>query len=223
MGNTIVAAAKPLIDYLLGFRYRLESGENMDSHTVRGDIIYRLGEMESSLRTNPSLHSKIEPIKYIMTGFADEVVLSSNWDRAKEWHDRLLEMELFKTSVVGERFFTLLEDEGYRDPDMAELFYTCIVLGFRGRYRNQQEKINTVKQRLYALLPNRLPDDERRLTPGAENVMGGKQKNLPKMFGLSALVIVLIVSLFLYLVASQWMWSDIAEVINDVRKSLLSR
>ena len=48
MGNTIVAAAKPLIDYLLGFRYRLESGESMDSHTLRGDIIYRLGEMESS-------------------------------------------------------------------------------------------------------------------------------------------------------------------------------
>ena len=222
MGNLVVAAARPVIDYLLGFRYRLESGENIDSHTLRGDIIHCLGEMESSLRTNPAMHTKIEPIKYIMTGFADEVILSSDWDRAKEWYDRLLEMELFKTSVVGERFYTLLEDEGYRDADMAELFYTCLVLGFRGRYRNQQEKINTIKQRLYALLPNRLPDDERRLTPGAENVIGGKQKHLPRMFGLSAIAIVLLVALVLYFVASQWMWNDIAEVINEVSKSLLS-
>ena len=222
MGNLVVNAARPVINYLLGFRYRLESGENIDTHTLRGDIIHSLEEMESSLRTNPTMHNRIEPIKYIMTGFADEVILSSNWDRAKEWHDRLLEMELFKTSIVGERFFTLVEDEGYRDADMAELFYTCLVLGFIGSYRDQQGKINTINQRLYALLANRLPDDERRLTPGAENVIGGKQKHLPRMFCLSALAIVLVVSLVLYFVASQWMWNDIAEVINEVSKSLLS-
>ncbi|MFH1216389.1 MAG: DotU family type IV/VI secretion system protein [Pseudomonadota bacterium] len=221
MENRIMNAARPVIDYLLGFRYRLEAGEQIDTHSLRADIVTRLSGMEASLQTVAALQPKLQTIKYIMTGFADEVVLSSQWNRAKEWHERLLEMEFFRTSVVGERFYDLLENEGYRDPELAELFYTIMVLGFRGRYRNQPEKVTGLKQRVYALLPNRLPDDERRLTPGAEHVIAGDTRYLPKLFGLSAIIAVLVVSFLVYFITSQWMWSDIAAVINDVSRSLI--
>ncbi|MFZ5758292.1 MAG: DotU family type IV/VI secretion system protein [Thermodesulfobacteriota bacterium] len=221
MENRIMAAARPVIDYLLGFRYRLEAGEQIDSHSLRADIVKRLGAMEATLQTVAALQPSLQTIKYIMTGFADEVILSSAWSRAKEWHDRLLEMEFFRTSVVGERFYDLLESEGYRDPELAELFYTLLVLGFRGRYRNQPEKITSLKLRVYPLLANRLPDDERRLTPGAEHVIAGDTRRLPKLFGLSAILAVLVVSFLLYFTTSQWMWNDIAGVINEVSRSLI--
>ncbi len=220
MENKVITAARPVIDYLLGFRYRLETGDNIDTHVLRGDIVNGLMKMESILQSIPSMQPKIQTIKYIMTGFADEVILSSKWPHAKEWHDRLLEMEFFKTSIVGERFFDLLENEGYRDPELAELFYTVLSLGFRGKFRNKEEKIATIKQRAYAVLMDRLPDDERRLTPGAEHVIAGEKKYLPKMFGLSAVAAVLLVSFVVYFVTSQWMWSDIAEVINEVSRSI---
>ncbi|OKY76357.1 MAG: hypothetical protein BM485_03720 [Desulfobulbaceae bacterium DB1] len=221
MDNRIMNAARPVIDYLLGFRYRLEAGEQVDSHSLRADIVTRLAGMEASLQTVAALQPKLPTIKYIMTGFADEVILSSAWNRAKEWHERLLEMEFFRTSVVGERFYDLLENEGYRDPELAELFYTILALGFRGRYRNQPEKVTGLKLRTYALLPNRLPDDERRLTPGAEHVIAGDTRYLPKLFGLSAIIAVLLVSFLIYFITSQWMWNDIAGVINDVSRSLI--
>ncbi len=220
MKNKILLAAKPAIDHLLGFRYRLESGEEINSNTLRGEIISSLAKMESAVQSNPSMQPKLQTIKYIMTGFADEVCLSSNWNQAKEWHDRLLEMEFFKTSVAGERFFELLENEGYRDSELAELFYTLIVLGFRGRYRNREEQITAIKQRVYAVLSDRLPDDERRLTPGAEHIIGGNKQYLPKIIGLSAIAAVLLVSILVYFVTSQWMWNDIATVISDISRSI---
>lgn len=223
MENEVVKMSRPVIDYLLGFRYRLEVGENIDLHTLRGELLNILGGLESKLGQIAAMHPRINTIKYLLTGFADEVVLSSNWSHAREWHERLLEMEFFKTSVVGERFYDLLEHEGYRDPELAELFYTILVLGFRGRYRNKEEELRTIKQRVYAVLPQRLPDDERRLSPGAEYVIAGNQKNLPPLIGFGAVAGVLLFAAMFYTIASQWMWSDIAEVISQVSSSLVSR
>lgn len=223
MENDVVKAAKPVIDYLLGFRYRLAAGENIDLHTLRAEIQNHLRKMVATLQSIPSMQARINTIHYVMTGFADEVILSSSWNHAREWHDRLLEIEEFKTSVVGEKFFDLLENEGYRDPELAELFFTCLALGFRGRYRNQEEKLSLIKGRAYAALPQRLPDNERHLTPGAEYIIGGGKKHLPQVFGFSAIGVVLLVSIVIYFIASQWMWSDIADIINDVSRSLVPK
>jgi len=221
MANEVIKAARPIIDYLLGFRYRIELGESIDLHTLRGELLNILGGIESRLSSVPAMHSRINAIKYILTGFSDEVILSSNWPHAREWRERLLEMEFFKTSVVGERFFDLLEQIGYHDPEMAELFFTILALGFRGRYRNNQEELRIIKQRVYAVLPNRLPEDERHLSPGAEHVITGKQTNLPRIFGFGAVAGVLLASLIFYIVASQWMWNDIVKVIHQVSSSLV--
>ncbi len=220
MENEVIKAARPVIDYLLGFRYRVEVGAQVDPHTLRGDLLNILGGVESHLSKVSSMHPRMNTIKYVLAGFADEVILTSNWSHAREWHERLLEMEFFRTSVVGERFYDLLEQEGYRDPELAELFYTVLVLGFRGRYRNKEEELRIMKQRVYAVLPQRLPDDERHLSPGAEYVIAGSQKKLPPLIGFGAVAGVLFVAALFYIIASQWMWSDIAEVINQVSSSL---
>lgn len=220
MENEVIKAARPVIDYLLGFRYRLEIGVQIDLHTLRGDLLNLLGGVEGQLGRVAAMHPRINTIKYVLTGLADEVILTSNWTHAREWHERLLEMEFFKTSVVGERFYDLLEQEGYRDPELAELFYTVLVLGFRGRYRNKEDELRIIKQRVYAVLPQRLPDDERRLSPGAEYVIAGNQKNLPPLVGFGAVAGVLLFAALFYTIASQWMWSDITEVIHQVSSSL---
>jgi type IV/VI secretion system ImpK/VasF family protein len=220
MQSQVSLAVKPVIDFLLGFRYRLEMGADIDLYTLRRDILNTLQAVDGILRNSPGLHSRVEVIRYLLVGFADEVILSSTWSKAKEWREKLLEMELFKTSVAGERFFDFLERDGYRDPELAEFFFTCLSLGFRGKFRSREGELQAIKQRVYAVLPHRLPDDERILTPGAGVAFTGGNKMIPRIFGISTVVIVLLVSTVGYFVASQWLWSAIAETIHAIALSL---
>ncbi len=220
MHNQVSSAVKPVIDFLLGFRYRLEMGAEIDLYTLRKDIHNALQAVEAALNSSPSLHSRADIIRYIVVGFADEVILTSQWSKANEWREKLLEMELFKTSVAGERFFELLEQYGYRDSELAELFFTCLALGFRGKFRSREDDLRAFKQRVYAVLPHRLPDDERILTPAAGVAYTGGNTMMPRIFGISTVVIVLLVATIGYFVASQWLWSAIAENIHLIALSL---
>jgi len=220
MHNLVSMAVKPVIDFLLGFRYRLETGTEIDLYALRKDIHTALQGVDAAVHGSPALHSRAEIIRYVVVGFADEVILTSQWNKANEWREKLLEMELFKTSVAGERFFELLEQYGYRDAELAELFFTCLALGFRGKFRSREDDLRAIKQRVYAVLPQRLPDDERILTPAAGVAFTGGDKMMPRIFGISTVVIVLLVSTIGYFVASQWLWTAIAETIHAIALSL---
>jgi type VI secretion system protein ImpK len=220
MHHPVSMAVKPVIDFLLGFRYRLETGTEIDLYTLRKDIHTALQAVDAAVHGSSVLHSRAEIIRYVVVGFADEVILTSQWNKANEWREKLLEMELFKTSVAGERFFELLEQYGYRDAELAELFFTCLALGFRGKFRSREDDLRTIKQRVYAVLPQRLPDDERILTPAAGVAFTGGDKMMPRIFGISTVVIVLLVSTIGYFVASQWLWTAIAETIHAIALSL---
>lgn len=220
MPSPLRAAVKPMIDFLLGFRYRLETGAEIDLYSLRRDLLATLQGVDATMRQNASLHARVDTLRYLLVGLADEVILDSTWERAKEWREKLLEMELFKTSVAGERFFDLLDRDGYRDPELAEFFYICLALGFRGKYRSRENELIDIRQRVYAVSPGRLPDDERVLTPGADWAFTGGDKVMPRVFGISTVLTVLLVATIGYFIASQWLWSTIAETIHAVARSL---
>jgi type VI secretion system protein ImpK len=220
MQNQVSMVIKPVIDFLLGFRYRLETGAEIDLYTLRKDIHKALQEVDACIHNSSALHSRAEIIRYLVVGFADEVILTSSWHKANEWREKLLEMEIFKTSIAGERFFELLEQYGYRDPELADLFFTCMSLGFRGKYRSRESELNAIKKQVYMALPRRLPDDERIVTPGAGVPFIGGDKMIPRIFGISTVVIVLLVSTAGYFVVSQWLWSTISETIHVIASTL---
>ncbi len=220
MSSPLRTAVKPMIDFLLGFRYRLETGAEIDLYGLRKDLLNTLQIVDTNVLQSPTLHARAETIRYLLVGLADEVLLSSTWSRAKEWREKLLEMELFRTSVAGERFFDLLERDGYRDPELVEFFYICLALGFRGKFRSRDNELIDIKQRVYAVSPARLPDDERVLTPGADWAFTGGDKVMPRIFGISTVVTVLVVATIGYFIASQWLWSSIAETIHAIARTL---
>ena len=220
MPDQVSLAVRPVIDFLLGFRYRLETGGDIDLYTLRNDLHNALQTVEAVLRDSPTLHSRSELIRYLLVGFADEVILTSTWSRANEWREKLLEMEFFRTSVAGERFFELLEQYGYRDGELANLFFTCLALGFRGKYRSREEELRTIKQRVYAVLSERLPDDERVITPGADFAVTSGNTVMPRIIGLTTVFGVLLATTIGYFVASQWLWSSIIDAIHTMARSL---
>lgn len=82
--------------------------------------------------------------QYIMVALADEIFLSLEWVGRSEWKENLLETNLFKTQVAGEKFFNNLDAFlAVRDPansDIGVLYIFALGLGFRGKYRGIDDR-----------------------------------------------------------------------------------
>jgi type IV/VI secretion system ImpK/VasF family protein len=86
--------------------------------------------------------------KYAAVALADDLALHSDWDHSEQWNRYLLELRHFNTAFAGQEFFERLaklrqQVAGVQDPALREqvlgaleVYYTCLRLGFRGRYRS---------------------------------------------------------------------------------------
>ena len=219
MNGQLMTLVAPVVDLLVGVRFKIKSGRELFPEQLRQEVTSALQKLEDRMQGLPELQAKILSVKQVLVYFADEVILDSGWSQVSLWNETLLEQELFQTRLGGEKFYEMIE-EYQGDPEMAELFYTCISLGFQGKYRINPGPLTGIREALYARFSFRLPDDERRLSPGAEQIVPGRNSTLPRMFGIWTLVVVAFVSMGLYVVTSQLIWRNIAGVVDAVCTSL---
>ena len=218
MATQLAEAIAPVVAHIRELEMNVLAGSDLS--TTRDEITHGLQTMEQEIQRQAGGQGRFETVKYVLAILADEVVLASGQQEVGGWQGNLLEMELFNSSVAGERFFELLESEGYRDPDLAEVFFVAMVLGFQGKFRNKPEVIQKYKDRCYALIPDRLPEDEKIIAPDAAEVASSGREAVSPLFGLWTVVVVAVVAFGLYAVASQWMWADASEYINKLSDAL---
>lgn len=140
--------AKDLFNYLTVFRWRIAAGNRPALEDVKREVLDLFQEQEVQVRRHPELRGGYEQIRYALAVFADEVFLYADWDYASDWENHLLERHFFDTEVGGDRFFSLREEVEITDPDVAAVFYTCLNLGFRGRYDSDSEQLRRLRQQL---------------------------------------------------------------------------
>jgi type IV/VI secretion system ImpK/VasF family protein len=204
------------LNYLVELKLKLSKGEQISPDVLRNDAKALLSDVEKKLLEHSRFHTRLDLIKYVLTALIDEVVIFSSWEYHNEWQNHPLEMDLFEKNIAGERFFELLENDGYRDPELAELFFVCLAIGFDRKIVRDKE----MKKRLYALINERLPEDERRLSPGAEEAIVKPISILPPLFGIVAITTVLIVSVVVYTISSQLLWHEASDFIHNVSQTL---
>lgn len=215
-GNLIIKSSAPLLEYLVELKEHLERGKVPSPDVIRKDTKILLSSVEKELLKYPHFHTRLDIIKYVLTALTDEIIIFSPWQYAREWQSNPLEMELFGKNIAGEKFFELLENDGYRDPELAELFFVCLGIGFKRKIVREREH----KLRLYALINERIPEDERRLSPGAEESIVKEISKLPPLFGIVAITTVLVISALIYTISSQLLWNEASEYIHHVSEIL---
>lgn len=93
--------------------------------------------------------------KYALCALIDETILSSPWGQQSGWANQGLVLQYYQDTKAGERFFLGLNkilELPEKNNDLLELFYTCLNLGFRGRYAlvNQGEyELEKLRKKLY--------------------------------------------------------------------------
>lgn len=120
-------------------------------------------------------NEKILQAKFALVAFLDESIISSSWEQKDEWLSEPLQLKLFDTFNAGEEFFTNINNFRQRtssNKDVLEIYYVCLVLGFKGKYQlqspeNLRRVIDDLNMELHpemfkaidAISPNARPKD----------------------------------------------------------------
>ena len=75
--------------------------------------------------------------KYALVSWIDEVLIDAEWPGRDWWRENALEGELYMHRLANEEFYVKArEASALPRRDALEVFYVCVVLGFRGLYRD---------------------------------------------------------------------------------------
>ena len=78
-----------------------------------------------------------ELAKYALVSWIDELLVETPWAGRDWWSNNVLEVQHFNTRLCNERFYTKAQEAAAQPRrDALEVFYNCVILGFRGLYRD---------------------------------------------------------------------------------------
>ena len=123
----------PVFLHVLEVLERIAANEAPDPAEERNRIRARLDQVELSLGQTEDW----QLAKYAIVAWIDEVFIEAVWDGADWWKEQPLEFEVFRTATAYSQFYETAEEASQLvRKDALEVFYICVVLGFRGMYKD---------------------------------------------------------------------------------------
>ena len=206
-----------LFTYLMAFRLRVNAGIKTTLEEVQKDLLQIFREQEMKVRQNPALHSAYEQVRYPLVVFADEVILNSDWEYARDWEAELLERRFFESEVGGDRFFELWEEHEMSSPEVAAIYYTCLSMGFRGRYEQESEELRLIKQDIREKCPSPVKDPQAPLCPEAYSVRERRTKRLPSILRWRQIPILFLVLFGIHIILDRIViWNYLTEPVKNI-------
>lgn len=111
-----------------------------------------LAQYEKTARNFNKDMNAVNYSKYAFCALMDEIILSSDFPLRDEWERMPLQLRLFGEHLAGEGFFSRLEQlrlEPAQQIEPLEVFYSCLLLGFQGKYLLEgEEKLGYLTHKL---------------------------------------------------------------------------
>jgi type VI secretion system protein ImpK len=131
--NNLVRFAGPVLDLIL----RIKAGIVQPSNDLRPKCAKLLDEFEKRAERYRFNHKIVRVSKFALASFIDETILTNDFPLKDEWEKYPLQLEYFGEQLAGNKFFNKLEAMTKQmdvTKDAVEIYYVCMLLGFKGRY-----------------------------------------------------------------------------------------
>jgi type VI secretion system protein ImpK len=138
------SAVDPVFLHVLGLLDRIARDENPSPVQERQGIRGWLDQAEGRLGKS----QEWQLAKYALASWIDEVLVGGTWLGRGWWRENTLEDEFFHTHARHDQFYAKAREAALLPrTDALETFYLCVVLGFRGLYRDPVAAIALAQRR----------------------------------------------------------------------------
>lgn len=126
-----------LFTAIVRVRFNLQSVPNADAFRANARDLIRMATQDAAGRGYVSEDGKLAA--FAVVAFLDESVLTSKNPVFSTWSRMPLQEELFGEHMAGETFFQYVQlllsrRDSIETADVLEVYYLCMLLGYRGRY-----------------------------------------------------------------------------------------
>jgi type VI secretion system protein ImpK len=135
-------AIDPIMLHVLGLLERIARDEHPSPQDERLRIRGLLDQADAMLGAGQQWNLA----KYALASWIDEMLVDAPWSGREWWSNNVLEVELFSSRECYDRFYILAKEAStLPQRDALEVFYVCVVLGFRGLYRDPEFSRSTIQ------------------------------------------------------------------------------
>ncbi len=198
-----------LFTAIVRVRFNLQSVPNADTFRANAKNLIRMATQDAAGRGYTNDDVKLAA--FAVVAFLDESVLTSKNAVFSTWSRMPLQEELFREHLAGETFFQYLQDMlGRRDSaetvDVLEVYYLCMLLGYRGRYGSSgggelRAIMESIKGKTIRVRGGNLPLSPAWALPGDPPLSKRRDPWLRRLLWITALAAALGIVTF---VASEW-------------------
>jgi type VI secretion system protein ImpK len=217
--NDLITFAGPVFDLIL----RLKAGIVAPSNDLRPKIAGMLQDFEKRAERYRFNHKIVQVSKFALAAFVDETVLTNNFPLKNEWEKNPLQLEYFGEQLAGNKFFDKLDamlKQIEVTQDAVEVYYFCMLLGFKGRYAvYEQDKLLATMQRTANALVKVGKIKPVELSPhwlANDQPKPPEKRGMPvwaKMSAIAGLGLGVIIYMILFLLSLKFFW-DAAEKLQ---------
>jgi len=126
-------AVDPIFQTMLDLLEQIGQGVSVSPQNERYRISATIDRAEAILRGG----LEWELAKYALVSWIDEMLSETPWTGRDWWSNNVLEVQHFNTRLCNERFYIKAQEASAQPRrDALEVFYNCVILGFRGLYRD---------------------------------------------------------------------------------------
>jgi type VI secretion system protein ImpK len=131
MSPEFATAVDPVFTYVLSVMDEIESGRTPLPEDVSSRIRGFIDQAENRLGKRDDW----ELAKYALIAWVDDLLIEAPWEGRAWWEQNRMEFQVFRTAEAFTKFY-LQANLATEQPrkDALEVFYVCVVLGFRGLY-----------------------------------------------------------------------------------------
>jgi type IV/VI secretion system ImpK/VasF family protein len=176
---------------------RLRTGVVSEETSFRRRVVELLRAAQENARRCGYSDAAGKSCVMAIVAFLDESVLNSTGSSFEQWRGKPLQEELYGHSLLGEKFFDnlrrlLAQEDGDELADVLEVYYLCLLLGFRGRYavssdRDLNEELHKVEKRLSRLRPATMTNIVGPI--GSMRGEAGRRRSTPRLLALAAVAV----------------------------------
>ncbi|MDE3017944.1 MAG: DotU family type IV/VI secretion system protein [Nitrospirota bacterium] len=113
---------------------------SLDYQAYRSQVLQMLGQAAIRGRQAGFSAEDCDAALFAVVAWIDEATLSSGWSEVGRWQKEPLQGVYFKTAKAGLEFYTRLDMLAPQQRHIREVYFLCLLLGFRGRYVYQTDR-----------------------------------------------------------------------------------